>query len=637
MTTEIWISATQLKNFFLEEPLLDWLDFNADNIDPQYNKFLSKKVYEVPYFVNQKQSASSQHILNQGIKFESYVVEKLSNHFDLNFHSVGATLPCYKLFNDTVELIKKGIPIIHGGVLIDDETKTYGIPDLLIRSDYLEKIIDYAKINSPSKCSTDRNDNDNSLTDLSGCKFSNNWHYVVCDIKYTCIELTANQEGIRKNEWIPAYKAQLFIYNQILSKIQNYKSSKAFLMGRSWQSTCKDIKKSGNYALSSIGIVDFEKIDKNYDKSVKEALNWRRLCASDIARSWNIFENPDKDIRLCPNAKNEHDQPWSKLKHELIDYTKEITSIYYCGVKHRNSAFSKNIYSWDNKNCTAEVLGFTEKRAKLINKILNINRGTELITPKINHRLWLDEKDNHIEFYIDFETYNGCMSEINKNCIADNTNLIYMIGVGYVDPIDGWIYTTFIAEDLSESAEEEMCKSFIKYVDTICGNNFERLRKNNRKTPLMIHWSSAEYNWWDKVSYKYDLYDNFDWADLCKIFTDEPIVVKGSKRFKLKSIAKSMHSHKMIKTTWKTNSDVCDGLEAMKVAKDIYNTFDPISHPKMKEIVDYNEVDVIVLREILDYIRNKYYGKEKKEVRKGKRSRVIYESDDEYETKRTCL
>ena len=77
-----------------------------------------------------------------------------------------------------MEYIKKGVPIIYHGILHDYRKKIYGIPDLLVRFDYLGKLFN-------SEC---------HLNNISE-KIKNK--YVVIEIKYTSLHLYS--DGIHIN------------------------------------------------------------------------------------------------------------------------------------------------------------------------------------------------------------------------------------------------------------------------------------------------------------------------------------------------------------------------------------------------------------------------------------------------------
>ena len=84
---------------------------------------------------------------------------------------------------------------------------------------------------------------------------------------------------------------------------------------------------------------------------------------------------------------------------------------------------------------------------------------------------------------------------------------------------------------------------------------------------------------------------------------EEPIVIKDSFKFGLKSIAKAMEKHGMIGTM--LDSKCSSGMTAMVSAYKCYNTEDkPSTCDIMKDISKYNEYDCKVLWEIIRYLRN---------------------------------
>ncbi len=91
---------------------------------------------------------------------------------------------------------------------------------------------------------------------------------------------------------------------------------------------------------------------------------------------------------------------------------------------------------------------------------------------------------------------------------------------------------------------------------------------------------------------------------MCKIFQEEPIVIKGAYRFKLKHIANAFHDNGFIKTKWDEN-DMCDGLSAMFESIYIYRN-GSATNDNFNDIIKYNEIDCRVIWEIVEYLRLKH-------------------------------
>ena len=75
----------------------------------------------------------------------------------------------------------------------------------------------------------------------------------------------------------------------------------------------------------------------------------------------------------------------------------------------------------------------------------------------------------------------------------------------------------------------------------------------------------------------------------------------------LKIVAKALKNHDLIKSTWDTTSVCSNGLNAMVLANNLYEskTTNIIDDPVMKEIIYYNEIDCKVLWEINELMKTK--------------------------------
>ena len=89
--------------------------------------------------------------------------------------------------------MKQGKPLIYQGILHNYKNRTYGAPDLLVGSDYVNKFIGYDLYN-----------------DKSGSpKLNIDWHYVIVDIKHNISDsVTVVRHHLRnniENYWIYQY------------------------------------------------------------------------------------------------------------------------------------------------------------------------------------------------------------------------------------------------------------------------------------------------------------------------------------------------------------------------------------------------------------------------------------------------
>ena len=599
-TYDIWnemVSATSIRNYMLNDPLLDWLkEYRIHDLnDIPSNTSNSRAI------IKSNPDPFTKCIMDAGNEFEEELIKIINKNHKIVKVGDYILSRSRDTFEETINLMKKGENIIHQAVLHNYDDKTFGMPDLLIRSDYINKLMGYqvisdeeAKIRSPT--------------------LNVPWHYKVIDIKHSNIPLKADGIHILNSESIPAYKGQLYIYTKDLNKVQGIKLNKAYIWGKKYNWESKGIKYNDNKFLNKLGVIDYDSVDSEYIRQTKNAIDWIRTMKSE-GYSWSLLPLPCRK-ELFPNMKNEKDGEYRKLKNMLNNEIKEITSIFYCGIKNREKAHLQQIFKWTDPKCNSKVLGFNEngKISNIVDNILDINRQMkDIVRPSLikhDRQNWISKDKDCVEFYLDFETLNSNFGSIIKEGIIsyDNNQYIFMIGVGYENN-DKWIYKTFVMKEKQEICELSMVTDFINYINDV-------LKEFNKKKAIFYHWSHAEisaYTNFKKRHLENNFSDkNFTFYDLYKLFYDEPVVVKGALNFSLKSIAKALYNNNLIKSSWDSTSPCSNGLTAMILANDIYekvnkNTIDNILHdPVMKEIVKYNEIDCKVMWEIHNLLRNKF-------------------------------
>lgn len=297
---------------------------------------------------------------------------------------------------------------------------------------------------------------------------------------------------------------------------------------------------------------------------------------------------------------------WYELKNKIASENGELTLLWMVGLNNRNHAHELGIYSWKDERCNNVTLNINgEITAPIVNKMIEMNRNSDkIILPDIisnNIGNWKNEK--MFDFFIDFETFNDVIKDINIP-YANDKNIIFLIGLGYYHPFqDCWKYKSFIVNALSENEEERICREFVKYVNS-------KVNKYKFK-PRFIHWHNIEDLYWNIITDKYNIEHNFfDWLNLMAVFKTEPVVIKNCMSFSLKDIAKHMFKHKLIKNIW-TENDCSNGSLAMlnihlaEVESKKNNTL-LIDSNLTKDIIKYNFYDVLVLYELINYLRKNH-------------------------------
>jgi hypothetical protein len=529
-------------------------------------------------------------------------------------------------FQETVRAMKRGVPIIYSGVLHSPRLKYYGVPDLIVRSDYLEKIVSYFPKDNTLDFS--------AFWSTSGSSGeARNYHYRIVDMKWSTLLLRADGEHLLNAERFPAYKAQLWIYNEILSEIQEYHAPKAYLIGRKFKYTSKGIQYKGNHSFDRYGVINFLTVDEDIAMKVQEGVEWVRAVRREGA-GWNTIRYPLSRKELYPNMSNHSDWPWHGVKEYLSTRNGDITALWMCGVKQRDCAASHGIYSWTDPRCTVDTLGVDGPMVRpLLQKILQINQplpdSKELVDPllavvdvyppfiKNNMGGWKTPRE--IEYFVDFETINDVFDGMETlPASPESPCLIFMIGVGWTEAGNPgvWNYKSFIVNSFTKEEEQRICKDFVNFV-----------RGMTPEGSSLYHWSPAENHVWESSTAGGEegnqssnvwsrrcnrddyLFIERQWFDLLRLFKNpqEPIVIRGALGFGLKDITKALYNHGYISKTW-GESGCQSGQQAMFLAKKASDkaiaTGIPLSNTQeMMEIRKYNEIDCRVLWEILSYLR----------------------------------
>ena len=580
LTDSDWISGTAVKNYMQDEPVLDWFNMyyhKNNNILKTNFKSFDKNICTNPF-------------LQKGLIFERQIYEDLKRKFpndckELYNQYIDGEIN-QEQFNKTTQAIENGIPIIMQAVLMENNLKLRGVADLIVRTDYLSKIF-------KNNISLDF-DSERIPKDIKKKKY----YYVVIDIKYSHLTLCSKENLIRNNGRMKAYKSQLLIYNTILGSIQGWIPSKAYIMGKSWNIDSRVEPSRGFDCYDLLGVINFETFDKKYINKTKLAIDWVRNLRKN-GHKWSPLNPEIKE--MCCNLSNNDDEPWGELKKQIVEKTKDLTCIWNIGKIVRDKAFDKNIRRYDQPECTVENLGLKpSKKTEIIRQILKVNSNTNnfkknILPQKIKTKKYKWYKTYQNEFYIDFETFCDMPDDVNHKSSKHNGLYLFMIGVGFEK--DGeWVYKCFKCKNKTLLEERRIIKKFKKYID--------KNKKESSKPTRLVHWSPAEKSVLEKVLDRHQKllkmwWDDILWTDLCDLFKSEPIVIKGATNFKLKTIARAMYSHKMIRTKY-NEEGITNGMSASIVAQNYYKNK---KMDNLNEIISYNEIDCKVLWDILKFLR----------------------------------
>ena len=618
-----WVSATSIKNYLMHDPLLDWLDlyfvdygFNDKLIDRTQPLFLMEKQQQTRRFEVEKNKYNV--LFEMGNKFEEQVINSLSSRFPGCLKKVitDSKMPiCPKSAEITNNYMKEGIPIIVQAPLYNEKNRTFGVADIIIRSDWINRIIINPVLSQEE-------------INIKAPKLSGNYHYRVIDIKWTTMPLCSDGKLIRNSQRFPAYKGQLAIYNAAIGVLQGYTPDISYILSKSC--SINNFEQENN-CFSLLGQIDYSGFDKKYLSLTNCAIYWIRNVRYNGNR-WQCLPKPSHK-ELYPNMCNTYDSPYHEVKKELADKINELTEIWMVGYKNRCVGHENDIYQWSDPRCSVGNLGINGKKiGPIIEQIIKINQDQhhKIMPDIISNNIYDWQNKKELDFFIDFETINCCFYDkvINLENSSQETGVIFMIGIGYEEE-GTWRYQNIKMDNFDIENEGIVIEKFINYIEDKVNLYMIKNNLNNRNlcNPTFFHWGNAEKSMFKNTDFRHNnkwekWVDKNNWIDMCKIFQSEPIVIKGAKKFGLKEIAKVMKQHNFISTGWRENT-IDNGLRAMIDAIEYYKFMYEYSKKSINEqrsqvlsfqsqkqsfqnIMEYNEIDCKVLWEIICYLRNNH-------------------------------
>lgn len=585
-----WVSATATRNHVLGDPLLDWL--NLYGTENGFERDEELQAYD-------RRTDFTEFIFEQGSRFEVAVLEHLGRLTTVvTIASERGDVRDLRVAQRTFDAMRGGAPVIYQGVLWDAEHRTYGMPDLLVRSDVLLQLF-------PGSLTVRE-----AHTTAPGLGVAQ-VHYRVVDVKFSTLHFSADG-SLGNSGSAPAYKVQLYIYNRALGRIQGFEPEAAFVLGRGWEQTAGRITSRGvscMQRLAAVGPSTTLARGRPIAEATREACQWIREVRSN-GRMWRLLPDPTRS-ELYPNSGNQQDGPWHAAKRRIAEELEDLTLLWQVGVPGRATGHRAGVYRWRDERCTPAMVGITgPTRPAVLQALMDVNRTTEgpaVRPPRIRAAESEWRAKPALEFYVDFETVSDLADDLSRFPERGGQVMIYMIGCGHVEENE-WRFECFVARDLTELSETSIIDSWLDHMDVV-----RRRVAPEGDSPRVIHWSPAEVSNFEKAyNSARARHNDKDWPSprwfdfLNRVVKAEPVVVRGAMAFGLKAFARGMHEHGFIKTLWEDGP--ADGLGAMVGAwwcqGEAKRTDAPLkSVDLMKEIIEYNEVDCRVMMEAVRYLR----------------------------------
>jgi hypothetical protein len=276
--------------------------------------------------------------------------------------------------------MRAGTPLIAQAPLRDEVHQTYGMADLLVRSDYLMDLLADRRAWSPAEGLPD-DELQAPATNLGSKAREQDWHYVALDIKFTGLELLKDGHAAKKHL---AGAVQVWLYNEALGAMQGFTPSASYLLGRNWESGSGANTARGTGAFERLARVDRDHVfvargtnnvgDQALAGLAQDALAWGRRLERDGA-AWTIDPHPSVP-ELYPNMNNTEDFPWHGAKKKIAADLHELTLLPAIAPKDRTAALGHGFAGWDAPGLSAQSLGIsTPARGRALTATLAARHG----------------------------------------------------------------------------------------------------------------------------------------------------------------------------------------------------------------------------------------------------------------------
>lgn len=552
----------------------------------------------------------TQFILRKGLQFEAKVMEELYTVLPAGTivdMGGGGPLGSYSQTKAaaTRAALARGVPVIYQGVLRDEAHGLVGSPDLLVRTDWVHRLVGGRHDRVPPV-----------LRSWEGPP-----SYVVVDVKFMTLPLAADGVHLLNTGWIRAYKGQLWVYTRALhTTLAGLRACSgpppacAFLMGRGW--THKQLNARAWTPFSRLGLIDYTGRDADIPGATRDAIAWVRAVRRE-GGTWSIDTVPPSHPCLYPNMGSAlHDEAIRPAKEALAARQRELTLLWRVGPKQRARAHARGVYTYDDPRLTPEVMGWDAgtPTARTLAQIIRANRGgCGAGVPRPPPHLHV-RPAHGLECFLDFETMNTGIVGDGAEWGVPDVEYIFMIGVGHTSPDrPGWTYRCFTMKELSGEGERAMLAAFSTYLETLARAHHVPVRA----IPV-YHWSPAEPRHWDRVFARHAADDDDEeegrlviptFRDLAEVFLNTPVVVPGCFSFRLKDVAKQLHAGGALPSTWDVTNPCTSGMTALMLAHRAYEQSAArevcvTESGIMRDIREYNEMDCRVLWEILTWLRD---------------------------------
>jgi len=284
------ISVTSIKNWILQDPLLDYLNLHGDETE--------KDIFEF------EECNFTTYIMNKGNEYEKKVYEYIheqSRKFGYSISEINRN----NFYADTKQAFKDKNDIILQPFIKNWTTGLFGFPDIVIKKKLLNRLF---------QCDTVIEGGDDE--------------YVCIDIKYSSCSEKNGLFNI-ENNYHTFIACQVMLYGQIINNDKKQKINYGFVLP-------KDSNK----------LLAVELNNKERSDLCDMALNWYQYVKTH-KEDFDLGVCKPNMVELLPNMNNTMDYPWRKYKTKLAHQYKELSLISGFGNRLRNGLHNSKQYTFE--------------------------------------------------------------------------------------------------------------------------------------------------------------------------------------------------------------------------------------------------------------------------------------------------
>lgn len=361
-----------------------------------------------------KTSKFQQKLFQEGMNIEDHVINMLKQKFlppcdqdtqntsniftDLtrlkfqNFTHKDRTLKC--LLTDKPAMIYQGL--LCGSQEFGNE-RPYGIPDLIMRKDILETLLNKSS-KEESKNETEKVEKVENKKEEE--KVENDMNdYVIIDIKRS---LKLNKNGTvsmstNNYKWL---EFQLCVYEKFLADELKRPPQSVYVMS---------VDDLDNIIIGRIPYVEHD---------LKKHIEYLRKLKQEGSK-WVPYPQPTNEF-MYPNMKNTYDFVWKDTKVDIAKKIGELTLLPYVSVEVREELWKNNVMTYKHEKCI-DILKTIEKVPIYVHDIIRANQdiGLEINAEKVKEELKLLTNNKKLVF-VDMETTNR--GKVFLSCVYDDEN-----------------------------------------------------------------------------------------------------------------------------------------------------------------------------------------------------------------------